>query len=373
MPARVYLVPGFFGFTSLGSVSYFYRVEELLERALAERGVEADVIQCATQPTGSIRRRAERLLDHVLITGGPSADAIHFVGHSTGGLDVRLLLTPGVRLRDDDTEDLLGNVCRSAISVATPHYGTPLANFFTTMAGRQMLEALAVLATTSGGRYALFAAARAVRWVARVDDLVGRDRTFLDALVERLLRTVKAEGHDPIWAFLKDVASDQGAIIQLTPESMHLYNAAVTDRDDVHYASLVTAAPPPPRYYKEVDLLSVGRAALAGVFTLLHLVASREHPHYPYPESSMEALEPLRDRIDFELSPRTNDGVVPTFSQVYGEVLDLVVADHLDIVGQFPEASDEPHADWLPSGSEFGEQTFQAAWGRVADAIAAAS
>ena len=51
---RVYLVPGFFGFTSLGSLSYFHRVAETLEEALAQRGLEADVHECPTQPLSLI-------------------------------------------------------------------------------------------------------------------------------------------------------------------------------------------------------------------------------------------------------------------------------------------------------------------------------
>ncbi len=368
---QVYLVPGFFGFTSIGALNYFHRVDTVLAEMLAEHGINATIIDCQTQPTGSIRRRADRLLDDVLAGGGRDATAIHFVGHSTGGLDIRLLTTPGVRLRPDDSEDDIASRTKSVITVATPHFGTPMANFFTTLAGRQLLEVLTVLATTKGGRYALFGAARMVRTLSRLDDLFGRQRTFLDSLASSILRRISTNPNDPMWQFLREVASDQGAIIQLTPESMHLFNAAVTDRDDLHYGCIVTAAPPPPRYYSARETLSLAKATMAGAFTLLHAITSRAHRHYPYPHAGLEALTAFVNSVPFAIDERTNDGIVPTLSQIYGKVLSVVVGDHLDVVGQFPNASPDPHSDWLPSGSGYDEARFRATWKAVADEIAA--
>jgi hypothetical protein len=169
---------------------------------------------------------------------------------------------------------------------------------------------------------------------------------------------------------MQDVARDQGAIVQLTPESMDLFNAAVTDREGVAYRSLVTAAPPPPRAYNLKDIRSVATASLAGAFTLLHALTARAHPHYPYPTRSTELLAESARAAGIAVDATSNDGVVPTLSQVHGSVLDLVVADHLDICGQYPRAG-EPHSDWLPSGSGYGDESFVATWERVADSIAA--
>jgi hypothetical protein len=65
----VFLVPGFFGFTSVGAVSYFENVEQALGRALRRRGVEARIVRCRTQPTASIPRRADALRRQVLRSG----------------------------------------------------------------------------------------------------------------------------------------------------------------------------------------------------------------------------------------------------------------------------------------------------------------
>ncbi|MGB8436405.1 MAG: hypothetical protein WCE38_19310 [Burkholderiales bacterium] len=62
----VVLVPGFFGFTPVGAVSYFEDVEQALGHVLRRRGVEARIVRCATQPTASITRRADALRRQVL-------------------------------------------------------------------------------------------------------------------------------------------------------------------------------------------------------------------------------------------------------------------------------------------------------------------
>lgn len=365
---HVYLVPGFFGFTSLGALNYFRRVGETLAGALVDRNCDVQVVECATQPTGSLCRRAQRVIDRVVETGGLEADSLHFVGHSTGGLDVRLMVAPNVRLRPDGLEERVGALTRSVTCVSTPHFGTPLANFFTTVLGRQTLRYLTVMATTGSGRHTIVTASRLIRMVARIDDWLGRDRTFLDTLVTHIFDRITAHPNDPMWRFLRDVASDQGAIIQLTPESMHLFNAAVSDRPGVRYTSVVTTAPSPPRAYWSSDYLSVPRASLAAVFTTLYVIAGQAHRHYPYPPASQEKL--LAFSPELVVNDRTSDGIVPTLSQVHGEILDVVNSDHLDVVGQFAGAvPDDPYADWLPSGSGFDEARFLRTWGRVADAI----
>ena len=368
MVRQIYLVPGFFGFSALGAVNYFRGVSEALAEALADRGVDCEIVECATQPTGSIRRRAESILATVCENGGLEARELHFVGHSTGGLDVRLLTTPGVRLTRSPKEEAVAKKTRSVITVATPHYGTPLATLFTTLPGRHLLEMLALLATTQGGRLALYGGSRLLRLVARADDLVGRRETFLDVWAERLLADVTRAEDDPIWEFFRHVARDQGAIIQLTPESLDLFNAAVVDAPHIAYGSVVTAAPPPPLHYEAADLLGLTRLVFAGAFTFMHTLAGREHRHYPYPHPGAELRQALAVDLGFEVDHSTNDGVVPSLSQVYGKVLHVARADHLDIVGQYDTG--EPHSDWLPSGSHFDGRHFRAAWGAVASALA---
>ena len=180
----VFLVPGFFGFTSVGSVSYFERVEQTLGDALRRHGAPARIVRCKTQPTASIPRRVDALRRQVLARGGLKASELHFVGHSTGGLDMRMLLTPGVKISRGDSEDRIARLTRSAISVATPHHGTPLANHFLSLQGQTLLLVLSALATSGQGRGAIVAAAQALALVARLDDWLGRKTGPLDRLLE---------------------------------------------------------------------------------------------------------------------------------------------------------------------------------------------
>lgn len=366
---HVYLVPGFMGFSSLGTLSYFQGVSELLTQALAERGVAARVIECRTRPTGSIRRRADRLLQTVIDEGGLEADGLHFVGHSTGGLDVRLLLTPGVRLRDEDSEIVVANLARSAVCVSTPHRGTPLANFFLTAQGQRLLEAVTVLATAPAARHSIYVAAKALSMAARLDDWTGRANTFLDALSNKILRDLTLAPDDPIWSYLKEMSSDQGVTVQLTPEAMDLFEAAVPDHPYIRYASVVTAAPPPPAGIRLGMVRHPEYLLLGLLFIALHLVTSRQHRHYPFPQPSSAQAAALAS-LPFAVAPGDSDGIVPVFSQLRGHLLDVVLGDHLDIVGQFPCERGGRLCDWLPSGAGFDRQRFVGTWGRIADFIA---
>ena len=369
---HIYLVPGFFGFKSLGALNYFHRVSDKLSAALERRGVEATIIESETQPTGSIKNRADRLLQHVIDTGGLEADEVHFIGPSTGGLDIRLLLTPGVRLRESDGEEQLGKITRSATTVCTPHFGTPVANFFITLQGRRLLELLTVLASSDEGRFTLFWSARIISETARIESALRQHETTLSRLSARIFERLTTRRDDPVFRFIEDVSSDQGAILQLTRESMHLFNAAVTDRPGVRYGTLAAAAPPPTA--KRIARSgSIKRGALIGLFSLIYRITAREHRHYPYPSPASELESRVQRLLPFELTSKSNDGVVPTLSQLYGHLINVFVADHLDVVGQFRNAGGEPLSDWLPSGAGFDETRFERVWDDVAEFIFSSS
>lgn len=367
----VLLVPGFFGFTSIGAVSYFEQVEQTLQRALRERVVDARVVRCKTQPTASIPRRADALRRQVLRYGGLKAPALHFVGHSTGGLDVRLLLAPGARVGADDTAAQIAARTRTAISVATPHHGTPLAHHFATVQGQSLLLVLSGLATSGPGRGTVLTAAKAIAVVARVDDWLGRREGALDRLAEGLLRRLRYDERDPLWQYLAEIERDQGAVLQLTPEGTALFDAAVADRDGVDHACVV-AGVPPPREGLDRELLDPEYLALRSLFRLLHGLTARPHPRYPYPAPTLADRRAIHRALGVGLTPQTNDGVVPTLSQLHGRLLHAARADHLDVVGHYTLAGGRT-ADWLPSGAGFTPEGFAATWDAVAAAIASSA
>lgn len=368
----VFLVPGFFGFTSVGAVSYFEDVERALGRALRRRGVEARIVRCMTQPTASIPRRADALRRQVVGNGGLKARALHFVGHSTGGLDVRMLLTPGVKIASGDSEERIARLTRTAISVATPHHGTPLANHFVTVHGQTLLLVLSALATSGQGRGAILAAAKAIALIARADDWLGRTETPLDRIAQTLLRKIRFDRRDPVWKYLAEIERDQGAVLQLTPEGIDLFDAAVADRAGIDYGCVVAGVPKPREGFEMKALLDPEYIALRALFRLLHALTARPHPRYPYPRTA-KATQRLLDRgLGFKATPRASDGIVPTLSQLHGRVLHVARADHLDVVGHYTLARGRT-GDWLPSGAGFTPEAFAATWEAVAAAIARGS
>ena len=365
----VFLVPGFFGFTSVGSVSYFERVEQSLGRALARRGVDARVVRCATQPTASIPRRADALRRQVQSQGGLAAESLHFVGHSTGGLDVRMLLTPGVTMPGGVAVERIASRTRTAISVATPHHGTPLANHLITVQGQTLLLVLSAQATSGQGRGVILAAAKVIALLAQLDDWMGRDAGPLDRLAEGLLRKIRYNRDDPVWRYLGEIAQDQGALLQLTPEGADLFDAAVVDRPGVDYGCVVTGVPPPCEAPRAGSLFDPEYLALRSVFRLLHALTARPHPRYPCPTPRPAVQRALARGLGFEVTPEVNDGIVPTLSQWHGRLLHVARADHLDVVGHYTLAGGHT-ADWLPSGAGFTPEAFEACWDAVAAAIA---
>lgn len=369
----VFLVPGFFGFTSVGSVSYFEQVEQSLGRALQRRGVAARILRCKTQPTASIPRRVDALRRQVQRylgrPGGPEAPALHFIGHSTGGLDMRMLLAPGVKISRGDAEERIARLTRSATSVATPHHGTPLANHFLTLQGQTLLLVLSALATSGQGRGTILAAAKALALVARLDDWLGRDEGPLDRIAEGLLRKIRFNRGDPVWQYLGEIEQDQGAVLQLTPEGIELFDAAVADRPGIDYGCVVTGVPQPRERLVAGELLDPEYVALRAVFRLLHGLTSRPHPRYPCPQPRPAQQRALEASLGFMPTPATNDGIVPTLSQLHGRLLHVARADHLDVVGHYTLAGGRT-ADWLPSGAGFTPEAFEATWDAVAGAIA---
>jgi hypothetical protein len=365
----VFLVPGFFGFTSIGALSYFEDVEQTLALALRRRRVEARVVRCETQPTASIPRRADALRRQVIASGGLRASELHFVGHSTGGLDVRMLLTPGVKITGGDTAERIARLARTSISVSTPHHGTPLANHFITVQGQTLLLVLSALATSGQGRRAILASAKAIAMVARLDDCMGRNESALDRISDSVLRRMRFDRGDPVWKYLGEIEQDQGAVLQLTPEGIELFNAAVTDRAEIDYGCVVVGVPRPRERFRLSELMDPEHVALRALFRLLHALTAEPHPHYSYPKPA-KATQRLLDRgLRFKATPGTNDGIVPTLSQLHGRVLHVARADHLDVVGHYTLAGGGS-GNWLPSGAGFTRQAFDATWDAVAAAIA---
>jgi hypothetical protein len=274
-----------------------------------------------------------------------------------------------VQISRGGSEERIGGLTKTAISVATPHHGTPLANHFVTVQGQTLLLVASALATSGHGRRTILAAAKAIAMAARLDDWLGRREGPLDRLADGLLRRIRFDRRDPVWKYLGEIERDQGVVLQLTPEGIDLFDAAVANRPGIDYGCVVAAVPKPQEALKASELLDPEYVALRALFRLLHGLTSRPHPRYPYPKPTPPTQRLLDRALGFKATPMVNDGVVPTLSQLHGRVLHVVRADHLDVVGHYTLAGGRT-ADWLPSGAGFTPEAFEATWDAVAAAIA---
>jgi hypothetical protein len=365
MHRHVFLIPGFFGFANLGDFTYWGHVERKLAQLLAEAGKPASIYAVKSQPTASLRDRTRLLLETIASVNPGPDDHIHLIGHSTGGLDARLLLTPAVDLQTDLDAEYFARLVRSSISVATPHQGAPIASFFTSLMGRQLLRLLSVLtmAALRSGELPLAVWAE-VAGMFTVPKVLGGSlaSTLAAQLYLQLLADFNPERRDQVRALLEEVERDQSLLTQLTVESMDLFNAAAGDRDSVSYGSVITQARQPNLATAlEIGLDPVNQAQHA-IYYSLHRLAGAQELWLP-DEATLEHFDAVFGEIP---DPADNDGIVPTLSQPWGECIAAARADHLDIIGHYPDEQDaERHYDWLTSRSNFRADAFDDVWQRV--------
>jgi len=364
---HVLLVPGFFGFGSLGQITYFAGgVQELLTRTFERAGLQVQITEVATLPTASIRVRAARVREALAAIAASGDGPIHIIGHSTGGLDARLAVAPTASLPARTKFEAYDRV-RSLVTVCCCHFGSPVATFFSGWLGRRLLRL--------GGRYLAWAFERGrvpvafflrfAYWVLRLWRPFQRQPSTFDELFAHLIQDLSNERRAELVQFFRAVATDEDLIFQLTPAGCDLLNAC-TAEPALAYGSVVARALRPTwRGF----LHSVGDpyAQLAYPFYafLYRLAARHEKRWIP------EAVGTQRTRL-LELwgdlpSPRDNDGISPTNSQIWGALVHAANADHLDVVGHYGASNAELQAgDWLPSYSGFGAVEFERLWTDVA-------
>jgi triacylglycerol lipase len=371
---HVFLVPGFFGFANLGELMYFGHVRDYLEAELRRRGVDAQVHTVLSHPTASIRTRAADLLAALKELGGeagapPEGSVLHLVGHSTGGLDARLLVTPGARLGEGLEPEPYAARVKSVVCVATPQVGTPLASFFLGFFGHRLLELLSLFTVYAlrFGRLPLSVAFRFGGLLAKADDQLGWRQTLLDQLFGQLLSDFSKDRREALVKFFREVGSDTSLIPQLTPQNMDLFNAATPDRPGVRYGSVVTRARPPSLRGRLSAGLDPYAQLTHSIYSLFHGRAGKLR-ELDFPRLQPEQSAVLLKAYGKLPQPQDSDGIVPTRSQPYGKVIAAVNADHLDVIGHFDEPSySPPHVDWLISGSGFRRFAFERTWRAVVD------
>ncbi len=368
---HIYLVPGFFGFANLGELLYFGHVRDYIVAELARRGVEAEVVQVLSHPTGSIRTRAADLLKVVEATAAGDDGPIHLIGHSTGGLDSRLFVSPGASLGEGLDPEPFARRVRTVVTISTPHAGTPLASFFLGLFGQRMLQLLSLFTVyvLRFGRLPLSVAFRFGHLLARWDDQLGFRATLLDQLFSQLLGDFSDERRTELVRFLGDVGNDASLVPQLTPEGIELFNTTTRDRPGVRYGSVVTQSRQPSWRARLGAGLDPYAQVTHTVYSFLYGRTQRM-PLTAVPPCNQEQTTRLVEEYGAMPGPRACDGIVPTRSQVYGRVLAAVRADHLDAIGHFDQpAHRPPHVDWLISGSGFRRLQFERMWHEVMEFV----
>jgi triacylglycerol lipase len=362
--AQVFLVPGFFGFQTIAGLPYFSGVRELLRDRLAGLGLAVRIHALDTLPTASIESRArhlgERIAERVPDDGSP----IHLVGHSTGGLDARVVASPSAL---PELAPLRSRIA-SLTSIASPHCGTPLAAMFERLEGQKLLRLIALL-SVYGLRVAgrpLASALTIGRLLTRLDELVALRESALDTAYQLLRDPLSNERVESLEQFFAAIRQDQSLLRQLRPQAMPGFDARIRPNPNIRYASVMTRARPPglrsPVAIGLDPIAQISHAIYQGLYRLCAMV----DPHYLAAPDEVQ-LHALIERYGKLPNPRANDGLVPTRSQLHGTVIHVARADHHDVIGYFDDRKHQPpHLDWIATGCGFRRPDFERLWTDVA-------
>ena len=361
---QLFLIPGFFGFTNLGDLHYFGHVERILTRMLRDQALQANIHVVPTLPTAGLPERTHALYRCIAQHSEPG-DAVHLIGHSTGGLDARLLLSPSLTFPDGTDATPMAQRVRSVLCLTTPHHGTPSAEFFSGVQGKPMLKllSLSTLLTLRQGRLPLQILLRLGDVAFRLRERATGNKELVEELYANLLGQLDPERRASLDAFLVEVSHDQTLLTQLSPDAMALFNATTPDRPEVAMGSIVARARRPKLRDLAKSIPRPYRAASQAVFHSFYALAARGKPRELRPQAAKDLINAWGELP----TAKDNDGMVPTQSQLWGQTVRAVHGDHLDVLGHYAEPQAEPpHYDWLISGSNFDQGQFQALW---ADAL----
>ena len=369
---HILLVPGFFGFANLGDFAYFAHVRDFLVTFMRQHGLEGEVRVVQTYPTASLARRATRVAETVAELLDDDDGDVHLIGHSSGGLDVRLFTAPNVSLPTTLDVDKYASRVKTVVSLSSPHRGSPLATFLSSVLGAQLLRVISLVTiyTLRGGRVPIAAVFHLVRLLSLPRLPMIDSGTLLNNIYCDLLSDFSHDRREALEQFMITVGEDQELLGQLTPTGMQTFNQSTFDRPGVRYGSVVTCARRPGAMTAWAVGASPLRQTTHLLFNAFHRLTANMPPipvGLTYAQST--ALTRAYGRL---MAPRDNDGMVPTLSQVWGEIIHATWGDHLDAIGHFYLPSHvPPHFDWLNSGTRFSMADFEHIWRDVGEFLVA--
>lgn len=365
------LVPGLFGFGSFGTgpgqIAYFDHVSTRISNFTGWS--EEQIVVHQTGPAEPLAWRVRSLaaaVEHALsgqLPGVPEVGRVHLVGHSTGGVDVRLLVNSQYRWPGATASASFVSRIGAVVSLSGPHWGAPIA--------RRMRG------TLEGVLPELYLAsilAKHNRFPIVESLLFGLFTVGSDPGKQPSAHVLRAMGQLPegvakdVMRFLKRIIDDHGLIHDLTPLSMARLNSAVKAGECPRVKYYATAAPAPTAF----GLLEQG---LKGEALGAAFYASSERLARPDPSEEMSFPRGpwIADRASGSQATdaETNDGVVPTSSQTLtGDATAIVQGDHLDVVGHYPSQRFQGNT-LFKSAANFDDDRFDALWRSISSELTA--
>ncbi len=333
------LIPGYMGFVGTGPRFHYWGA---VSAELLKRGIEP--VSVPTRPAASIEQRAKILRRNIVRLfrqGRPLPRSLHLVGHSMGGLDARWLASPAVSVH---LPAPLQERLRTAVCIASPHFGTPLADFgravrfdkfmaFCSRAALKMAEPNAVEQVWRFFDSRKYALEKSLKGAPR--DILS---IFEDAAED-------PQGRLPAVAqYLRSLSQLSGALEDMNPGRMRRLSARMTDAPNVRYVSYAAGVRAPRR---------------ASLYAFMDYHASRwQKGAAPRPAVLEGCIWPKTERV--KADARLTDGVIPTLSQLWGETRGFAAVDHYAVIGR-PDIIEPP--------TRFRREGFEALCGSLAEDI----
>lgn len=373
----IVLVPGLLGFGSFGpkgeppKLSYFRHVCEALAHVLTrDLGLPGPPRFHVHEPppTGPLSERVASLwqaIDRILTLDVSPGSRVHIIGHSTGGLDARLLVNPRYAPSLGPTSaEKQAIVARlgGVVSLSAPQRGAPIAQNLAPLVPHLIrgpisgliswLYLVSILNTARSKKQVDHARYLMTVILALPKSLV-MPVTGSKELLE-LTTELDAETADQIRRFLKRVVEDNRLVADLAPEAMHELNARIAEGDTYPIHSFVSVAPPPRLWPPEPTRL---------LYAAIYDVSRPRGDGSDFPEGSWIGSQAP------ELATHTaRDGVVTSASQpspatpAAARPVRLIEADHLDVVGHFEGVGET----FFKSDAHMTRERFYELWLEIA-------
>lgn len=417
------LIPGFAGFDALGQLEYYSGITHLAQHWLAAGNRVLHYFD--NFPTAAVVTRAARLQSYLAkrIARGEisGSDEIILCGHSTGGLDIRRLLSD-LRARNNkvikvdgkaevEPEQILSRL-RRVVFLSVPHWGTNIADWVRAQAILRMAVVAEMRAAVAGSQVML------LDWIetsitgsaARLTGS-GLFRAVQDALSEaneyygKSSQARKAEAHEAasqLALYLRHMASDFAAIDDLTSHAQPGDGSVSPAHFNMRERKRELTPPKPRHEIKFLSFATIGRrpfrfepdspappwelsrpwtypeitkdAGLSAGTDIVYRTCYRACAGGPFqpPPSKPKVMRRLHGAPRHSIEMWDNDGIVNTLSMLWPQGDNVLVpGDHMDIVGHFKPVRAESGGrkfrsyDLLKSDSGFNEEMFNQVWREI--------